>query len=279
MPDRVRWMFERCQQRYPTIDLAFEDFAAHIDQIFDAEVRHTEGVSDLLDRIHYEDLFLALACSQGNRIAWEYFVDEYLPLVQRYAGQACRHMAESEDLAQEIVAGLLDDRRRLAGYNGRGSLAGWLRVSVSHAAIDRFRRARHQVPLEEASGEGDNFAGPAGRTSGPDPIDCLDARWGPVLLGVLTDEIGRLNPRDRLMLSLYYLQGVPLRLIGRHLGVHEATASRWLDSVRRGLRKSIEREMKRRHGLRPRDLESILQWVAEADGFHLQVALSGCKKR
>ncbi len=279
MPERLRRIFERCQRRYPTIDLAFEDFAAHVDRILGSGERRAEGASDLLDRMHHEDLFLALACSQGNRVAWEYFADEYLPLVQRYAGQACRHMAESEDLAQEIVAGLLDDRRRLAGYNGRGSLAGWLRVSVSHAAIDRFRRTRHQIPLEEVDGAGEELAAPGSRAPGPDPVERLDARWGPVLLALLNEEIGRLSARDRLMLSLYYLEGIPLRLIGEQLGVHEATASRWLDSLRRRLRRGIEREMKRRHGLRPRELEAALQWVAEADGFHLHMALSGCKKR
>ncbi|NWG13874.1 MAG: sigma-70 family RNA polymerase sigma factor, partial [Acidobacteria bacterium] len=235
MLDRLRQVFERCQRRYPTIGLAFEDLAAHVHQIVESEAVHPEGISDLVDRLHHEDLFLALACSRGDRIAWEYFVDEYLPLVQRYAGQACRNMAESEDLAQEIVAGLLDDRRRFAGYNGRGSLAGWLRVSVSHAAIDRFRRNRREVPLDEAGDERD-LADPGLRASGLGTADRLDARWGPALLAVLSEEIGQLSSRDRLLLGLYYIEGVPLRLVGDHFGVHEATASRWLDALRRGLR-------------------------------------------
>jgi RNA polymerase sigma-70 factor len=278
MTDRLRPIFERCQLRYPTVDLAFQDFAAHIDRILAPEESRRAGAGEqLLQKLHHEDLFLALACSQGNRIAWEYFIDDYLPRIRQYAGQACRHAAEGQDLAQEMAAGLLEDRGRLAGYNGHGSLAGWLRVSVSHAAIDRFRRNRRQVSLDEAEEEGRAIrasSGPAGRS---ESVERLDARWAPVLLSVLAEQIKDLTARDRLLLSLYYLRDVPLKLIGRHFGVHEATASRWLDRVRRGLRKGVEREMKRRHGLRPVELEYVLEWVAETGEGGLCEVLSECK--
>ena len=278
MADRLRPIFERCQRRYPTIDLPFEEFAAHLTQVLASEASRMAGeAQDLLDRLHHEDLFLALACSRGNRIAWEHFIDDYLPRIQRYAGQACGRVADGEDLAQEIVAGLMADRERLSGYNGRGSLAGWLRVSVSHAAIDRFRRDRRQVSLDEAQEGGKEL-----RTSippaGPVSMENLDALWGPVLLSILSEQLNALSSRDRLLLSLYYFHDVPLKLIGRHFGVHEATASRWLDAVRRALRKGVESQMKRRHGLRPRELESILRWLEDGEDLGLREVLSECKE-
>jgi hypothetical protein len=110
-----------------------------------------------------------------------------------------------------------------------------------------------------------------------DSLEPLDARWGPVLLTVLSEEIRRLPARDRLLLGLYYQHDVSLKSIGRQFGVHEATASRWLDGIRRGLRKRIEREMKRRHGFGYHDLESVWRWVSEAGEFSLREAMSGCK--
>jgi hypothetical protein len=58
---------------------------------------------------------------------------------------------------------------------------------------------------------------------------------------------------------------VPLKIIGRQFGVHEATASRWLERLRSGLRKRVERELRRRHGLSVRDLASIWPWACESD--------------
>jgi len=285
MVEDIRLAFERCQHRYPTISLGFEEFKNRVEEVLagesavpgsDAGHRSPPDVS--LGKLHLEDLFLALACSEGDRIAWEYFVDAYLPVVRRCAEQACRHLSQSEDLAQELVTRLLDDRRRFAGYNGRGSLAGWLRVAASHAAIDHFRRNRKQVSLEEIEEAGHGVTIASGGSSAREQSEQLDARWGPVLLSILVDEIRRLPSRDRLLLSLYYAQDVPLRAIGRQFGVHEATASRWLDRLRQDLRKRIEREMKRRHGIRAGELESLWRWVSEDTDFSLREAVSECKE-
>ncbi len=285
MNDEIVQAFERCQRRYPTISLEYEAFRDRVEQVLAGGSssaatgpggRPRPGL--FLESLHVEDLFLALACSGGDRIAWEYFADTYLPVARRCAEQACRHLAQSEDLAHELVTKLLEDRHRFAGYDGRGSLAGWLRVAVSHAAIDHFRRARRQVSIEEIEEAGHAVALPSGGSGACEPGERLDARWGPVLLAVLVEEIRRLLPRDRLLLSLYYAQGVPLKTIGRQFGVHEATVSRWLDRLRQDLRKRIEREMKRRHGIRSVELESLWRWVSEETDFSLREAISECKE-
>lgn len=276
MSDEIIQAFERCQRRYPTISLEFEEFKGRVEQILAGASSSAAGMS--LESMHVEDLFLALACSKGDHIAWEYFADTYLPVVRRCAEQACRHLAQSEDLAQELLTRMLEDRRRFAGYNGRGSLAGWLRVAVSHAAIDHFRRNRRQVSLDEIEEAGNTAVLASDGAGAREPGERLDARWGPVLLAVLAEEIRRLLPRDRLLLSLYYAQSVPLKTIGRQFGVHEATASRWLDRLRQGLRKRIEREMKRRHGIRGAELESLWRWASEETDFSLREAISECKE-
>ena len=260
IPKELQEAYERCRSRYPTVDLSIEDFA---------ERAGVTGI--LLERLCLEDLFLATACARGNRIAWEYFADDYLPLLHRMATQACRQVQEGEDVAQEIAENLLADKSKLAAYDGRGTLAGWLRVTVSHAAIDRFRRKRREVSLDEEDGSrpGNYAAGPA---SDP-PADKVDSPWGSVLSRLLESHIRRLPPRDRLILGLYYVENVPLKLIGRRFGVHEATASRWLDKLRSEIRKSVERELCVKHGLRPGEVSSLWQWVAEREQFSLKEVL------
>jgi hypothetical protein len=85
----------------------------------------------------------------------------------------------------------------------------------------------------------------------------------------LTAEIRFLSPKDQLLLSLYYLQNVPLNAIGRHFGVHEATASRWLSGIRRRLRRRVEKALRRKHGLSAADIQSVWQRVTEEEGFSL----------
>jgi RNA polymerase sigma-70 factor len=256
----IQEAYERCRSRYPTIDLAVEDFA---------ERAGASGV--LFERLCQEDLFLATACAHGDRIAWEYFADDFLPMLHRMAAQACRQVQEGEDVAQEIVANLIAERSKIAAYDGRGSLAGWLRVTVSHAAIDRFRRKRKDVSLDEEDGPA---RGGSATASAPDPPEeTMDSPWGSVLSRVLESRIRLLPPRDRLILGLYYIENIPLKLIGRRFGVHEATASRWLDNLRRDIRKSVERELCGKHGLRPGEINSLWQWVAEHEQFSLKEVL------
>jgi RNA polymerase sigma-70 factor len=255
MAQEILEAFERCQRRYPAVQLSFEVFQARVEEILARAMHLHDGGARLeaFAQIRHEDLFLALACSRNDRVAWEYFADDYLPLLRRFAAQACASSGEGEDLAQEIAAKMLEEKDRLAGYDGRGSLAGWLRVAVSHAAIDRFRRMRRQVSLE-----GLQLADPPKR----DEEEGLDARWAGVLSRVANETMSKLSARDRLLLGLYYLRGVPLKIIGRQFGVHEATASRWLERLRRQVRRQVERELRKKHGLRASEIQALLRWVS-----------------
>lgn len=262
MAQEVLEAFERCLQRYPTVQLSFEVFQARVDEILSREMRLPDETSRLkaFVQIHHEDLFLAIACSRDDRVAWEHFADDYLPVLRHFAAQACGDPGEGEDLAQEITAKMLKEKNRLAGYNGRCSLAGWLRVAVSHAAIDRFRRRQRQVSLEDLQERGIQIA--VVDSGKQDEGEALDAQWGPVVSSVANEKISKLSARDRLLLGLYYLRGVPLKTIGRQFGIHEATASRWLERLRQEIRKQVEHELRKKHGLRPNEIQSLWKWIS-----------------
>lgn len=283
---------EACRARYPTVDLPFEAFSARAREIVDSmcgvdrpEERHWVEWMGRLDDLKHSDLYLVLACAAGDRIAWEYFADEYLPAMRALAAKACRSMQEGEDLAHELIAVLLGQaagsdsipesagqpsplRGKLAGYDARASLLGWLRVVIAHAAIDRQRRRGKESSLDEM------MSGPAApplSTRGEEDraAESMDARWGPLLSRMLADVVGRLPARDRLLLALYYGQDVPLRLIGRQFGVHEATASRWLEAVRGDIRRQVERECRGKHGLSAREVKRLWHWISESGTFSL----------
>jgi len=261
MAQEVVEAFERCLRRYPAVQISYEDFQARIDEILpQLSLPDERSRIKAIALIHHEDLFLAMACSRQDRVAWEHFADDYMPLLRRFSTQACGNAGDGEDLAQEITVKMLKENNRLAGYNGRGSLSGWLRAAVAHAAIDRFRRSRKQVSIEDLSQDGasTDLTDP-GKS---DENEALDARWGPVISSAASESISSLASRDRLVLGLYYLRGVPLKAIGRQFGLHEATVSRWLDGLRKNIRKKVEVDLRKKHGLRAGEIRSLWKHIS-----------------
>ena len=49
---------------------------------------------------------------------------------------------------------------KLASYTGRGSLEGWLRTVLSQEYVNRYRRTKRLVSLDEESEEGVQFRAP-----------------------------------------------------------------------------------------------------------------------
>jgi RNA polymerase sigma-70 factor (ECF subfamily) len=252
--------FERCCRRYPTIQLTLETYQARVDEILsEMKTAGDKGRHEAFRKLHHEDLFLAVACARNDRIAWECFADDYFSLLKNYAVQASGQISEGEDLAQEIVAKLLQEKNRLAGFNGRGSLAGWLRVVVAHSAVDRHRRTKKQTSLDELE---ENGAAVAVACSGEqDCEDALDSGWGAIISDIVRNCLDQLSGRDRLILSLHYLQNSPLKIIGRQFNVSEAAVSRWIERIRKDIRKQTEKALRKQHRLRAGEIQTLWKWI------------------
>jgi RNA polymerase sigma-70 factor (ECF subfamily) len=146
---------------------------------------------------------------------------------------------------------------KLASFTGRGSLEGWLRTVLAQEFVNRYRRTRRLVSLDEENEEGAQFAAPE-----PEPAPAADTR-----LESATDEaLAGLASEDRLVLSSYYLDGRTLAEVARMLGVHESTISRKVDKLAKALRKKILAGMMRQ-GMARRQAEEAL----EVDVRDLQV--------
>jgi len=114
--------------------------------------------------------------------------------------------------------------------------------------VNRYRRTKRLVSLDEESEEGVQFRAPD-----LTPIPPADTR-----LAQATDEaLGLLSSEDRMVLSAYYLEGRTLADIARMLGVHESTISRKLDKLAKSLRKQIVAALTRR-GMSRRQAEEAL---------------------
>jgi RNA polymerase sigma factor for flagellar operon FliA len=78
----------------------------------------------------------------------------------------------------------------------------------------------------------------------------------------LGSALAELPDEDRLLMKLYYFDGLRLREAGAVLGVHEATASRRLTRIHREVRERVETILMQEHGWTRNEAERSLSEVA-----------------
>jgi len=187
--------------------------------------------------LRVDELALARACAAGNDSAWELFLTRFREKLYLSALRIVREDSAAHELADNLYADLYGTTTReghrvskLASYTGRGSLEGWLRTVLAQEYVNRYRRTKRLVSLDEESEEGVQFQAP-----NAEPATVVDKR-----LSQATDAVlAQLSSEDRFVLSAYYLDGRTLADIARMLGVHESTISRKLDKLAKSLRKQI----------------------------------------
>ena len=137
---------------------------------------------------------------------------------------------------------------KLAYYSGRGSLAGWLRAVVAQLAIDQHRKQSRLVQTEEDADfdriiqQGQEETVWSGHGEALNPETQVSRKLaGAQLQKALAKAVKSLTAEDRLLVKLYYFDGLRLREAGAVLGVHEATASRRLTRVHSEMREQVER--------------------------------------
>lgn len=233
------------------VRLALEKYLLRDDSSADAE-----AINGFIDSLHADDLCLIVACERGNQHAWDDLVARFGSTVRSAARATSPNEDAAEDLAQSIWAELYGLRTRadgkpagkLAYYSGRGSLGGWLRAVVGQLAIDQHRKTTRLVQTEEDT-DFDRLARESNVSeqsfsatqSQSNPENALgERREAADIEFALGKTIAELEAEDRLLVKLYYFDGLRLREAGAVLDVHEATASRRLTRIHGEIRKRVE---------------------------------------
>jgi RNA polymerase sigma-70 factor, ECF subfamily len=241
------------------------------------------AIKAYLNSLHAADLALACACSQGNAAAWDFFMACFRPELYR-AGRAIAGESAGRELADSLYAELYG-LREVAGqrkslfdyFLGRSKLTTWLHAILAQRHVDGIRRARRTEPLEDGESGEPSSTNPAATLAGggaaisPDPER---DRFLAILQVVLTAALNALEPRDRLRLAYYYVEGLTLAEIGRMVGEHEATVSRKLERTRREIRKRVEGALRQEKKLSAAQLQLCYEYAREEWPFDLTRALS-----
>lgn len=225
-----------------------------------------------------DDLCLILACENGDEHAWKDLVDKYDSTVKSAARKVSRNSEDADDLAGSIWAELYGLRSgaegrskgKLSYYSGRGSLAGWLRAVVSQLAIDEYRRQSRFVLIEEnrelenlAEESSPSFSNEKSVLHSDDPETLLVQKQAASdVAAALKEAIESLDAEDRLILQLYYFDGLRLKEIAASFGYHEATASRKISRLHGEIRKSVEKALRGSRGWTDAEVRRYLSETA-----------------
>ena len=180
----------------------------------------TAQIRELYLGLRVEELVLARACAVGHERAWEDFMLRFREKLYDVAGFITKEASSARELADSLYADLYgtvsrDGKRvsKLSSYTGRGSLEGWLRTVMAQEHVNRYRRQRRLVSLDEQAEEGVQFAVPE---SVPEsPVD-------PRVESAVDAALAALDPEDKFVLAAYYLDDHTLSEIARSLKVHES---------------------------------------------------------
>ena len=248
-------MFERCHENAPNYAVSDECFARSLNNTLtrfanSSPAKLTEkDVTDFLGQIQADDLFMALACANGNERSWWEFDQQHRSYMERVA----RHLARTEVDATDIVDSvyeqlygtrIVDGERvsKFATYSGRGSIRGWLRTVIWHSLVDRHRAGHDEVSLDEMTetiGEGGahaNFAEqPAGGES--EMVDHLTReRYRKATVSAIQGAFNTLDDHEKLLLLYYHVENLKLREISKLVESEDSPLRAWFQ------RKSAARE-------------------------------------
>jgi RNA polymerase sigma-70 factor (ECF subfamily) len=259
-----------------TRGLCAQDLLPRVKTVIDKTFRDTINLQEaraFVESLHIDDLCLVLACERGDNEAWQELFTNFGSTVRSAARKITSNTEDAEDLANSIWAELHglkinsngQPSGKLGYYSGRGSLAGWLRAVVAQLAVDAHRKISRLVQIEEDR-EFENLAHEAdGRetikfhATEDNPEKSLIEKRGTLETETaLKKAIGELATEDKLLIKLYYFNGLNLKQAGAILGFHEATASRRVVKIQMNLRKRVEQILQTERGWKPDEIKQVL---------------------
>jgi RNA polymerase sigma-70 factor, ECF subfamily len=213
---------ELARRKYPGVKLAPEQF--------ERRLAENPSASDVAD------LYLAEACLEGDPAGLQAF-EQLLSNLRDVAARASP--VSFDEVLQVVRVRLLvkqDGGRRLADYEGRGTLASWLKTVVIHTAVSLGRRERTgehvdslvmlELPDEREWPEM-SLARHVARTRMRDALERA---------------LARLTRQQRVLLRQHYLDDLTLEELAAYSRVHRATIARWMAAAREALLAALEEE-------------------------------------
>ena len=300
-------IFARCSENAPnfgvTADCLKGSLRKTADKFFfkvNDQLPPLEETREFFNSIKHDDLFMAIACANGNERAWWEFDQQHRSYLERVA----RHLASTDIDAQEVIdtvyvelygTRVVDGERvsKFSSFSGRGSLRGWLRTVIWHSVVDLHRASPDEVSLDEMTenvGEGFTHYKFAETNFGGEDrmLDEIDyARYRKATLDSIETAFAGLDDHEKLLLLYYHVEDLKLREIARlaesetsplrdwfrrksanrvekpNSRVYESTIMRWLEKCYDRVLELFRKELVEKHGLNDEQLDICIELATQ----------------
>jgi RNA polymerase sigma-70 factor (ECF subfamily) len=221
-------------------------------------------VMDFARRLYLRDLYLACGCVHKRDRAWAAFDAHYRKFIGDLVRFCYRHGTDNEEVADSVFVSLYfndrSGRQRIASYDGRSSLATWLRVIVTNRAIND-RNERRLSTADEVGDIADS------RALTDVEFSLRAHRYGKIFSEALAQALRGISDKERLMLLWRYEQNLPLGEIAQLMGIHQSNVTRQLLRVQAKIRSSVIQSLSSHFQMTASAIEECLVDVVENPQF------------
>jgi RNA polymerase sigma-70 factor (ECF subfamily) len=199
------------------------------------------------------DVELARACAAGDARAIAEVERRFGPDLDRALARLRLDAALAAEIRQSVREKLFVGKGGgppgIASYEGKGPLGAFLRAVVVHAAMSAKRAQRKDH-------DGDSVLRDAAAVDDPELAE-IRRRYGASFKQAFADALAELEPRDRNVLRLVYVEGLGVEQVALAYGVHRVSVSRWLADARAHLHSRTRALLRERLSLSATELASV----------------------
>lgn len=299
----IKEIFARCESNAPNFGVTLDCFKNSLRktvhkyyQADSAKSLSAEEIEIFLKQIQADDLFLALACANGNERAWWEFDGQHRTYIERIARHLARTEADSQEAVDTVYIELYGTRvvngervSKFSTYSGRGSLRGWLRTVIWHSVVDLHRAGHDEVSLDEMTetiGEGLTHANFSQSEFGGENRaveEITRKRYRSATLKAIENAFMNLDSHEKLLLLYYHAENLKLREIARFVEmpdsplrgwfqrksvsreqnpesrIYESTVMRWLEKCYSKISEFFREELRKTHNFSDEEIEICLE--------------------
>ncbi len=246
-------LFDLAKANHTKVDLGITEFKDHVAPIvlrcrglsLSAAARSPAG---LVCELNTGDLFLSAACTLGRETAWERLRALYHAPISDTFSYFNRSTQSAGCLADSLISDLyLPDRSgrsRIASYDGRSSLATWLRTIVKNRHINETAKGKYETCSSEVAIEPRDEQAVARMER-----SLYRSRYKNLLEEALTEACGNLAEAERQLLLWRYDDNKRLGEVARLVGIHQSNVTRLIEKVCVRLRERVASILKNEKGL------------------------------
>jgi RNA polymerase sigma-70 factor (ECF subfamily) len=224
---------------------------------FSDEVKARSRDEEAIRALPGADMYIAIACSDGDPVALSAFRDAYVPGLRQALGKLGMAAASIDEVVQRVlVMVFVGDGAppQIASFSGRGTLRSWLRTIA-------IRTGRRQLGLEHDVASGDDDLNDLPAAVADPELEMLRARYRDQVKQAFAAAFRDLTERERNVLRQYYIDGLTIDQLAGLYQVNRATTARWVTAARLAVVARTRHQLVTTFGISATDVDSIIRLV------------------